>query len=193
MSRQPATDEACFCGSRRRFLTGLVVCLPAAGALALRAGAVEAPAVGRRLLLENTHTGEVLDARYFADSNYSPEQLGALDWLLRDYRTGEIIPIDTRLFDLLHELASDARREPHYEIISGYRSPATNAMLVATTDGVSSNSLHMQGRAIDVRLVGLSAVALRDLALARQAGGVGYYPASNFVHLDTGRVRSWSG
>ena len=157
------------------------------------ARAVDATVVERQLHLINTHTGEELDTRYFVDGTYSPEQLGALDWLLRDYRTGDIFPIESRLFDLLHELALAAGREPSYEIISGYRSPATNAMLAATTDGVSSNSLHTEGRAIDVRLVGLPAIALRDLALARQAGGVGYYPVSDFVHLDTGRVRSWSG
>ncbi len=150
-------------------------------------------ATERRLHLINTHTGEELDARYFTDGAYSPEQLGALDWLLRDYRTGGILAMDSRLFDLLHELALAAGRAPRYEIISGYRSAATNTMLAATTDGVSSHSLHMEGRAIDVRLVGMPAIALRDLALARQAGGVGYYPVSDFVHLDTGRVRSWSG
>ncbi len=147
----------------------------------------------RQLHLINTHTGEELDSRYFVDGTYSLQQLGALDWLLRDYRTGDIFQIESRLFDLLHELALAAGREPRYEIISGYRSPATNAMLAATTDGVSSNSLHMEGRAVDVRLVGLPSIALRDLAFARQAGGVGYYPVSDFVHLDTGRVRSWSG
>ncbi|MGH8135702.1 MAG: DUF882 domain-containing protein [Steroidobacteraceae bacterium] len=151
------------------------------------------PVVERALHLVNTHTGEELDARYFADGEYIPQQLGALDWLLRDYRTSDVLPIDARLFDLLYELALAATVEPRYEIISGYRSPATNAMLVATTDGVSSHSLHMEGRALDVRLVGLPAIALRDLALARQAGGVGYYPVSDFVHLDTGSVRSWSG
>lgn len=161
--------------------------------MARAARAVDATVVERQLHLINTHTGEELDTRYFVDGTYSPEQLGALDWLLRDYRTGDIFPIESRLFDLLHELALAAGREPRYEIISGYRSPATNAMLAETTDGVSSNSLHTVGRAIDVRLVGLPAIALRDLALARQAGGVGYYPVSDFVHLDTGRVRSWSG
>lgn len=193
MSRLPENNSVCACGSRRRFLTRLIVCLPAAAAMARAARAVDATVVERQLHLINTHTGEELDTRYFVDGTYSPEQLGALDWLLRDYRTGDIFPIESRLFDLLHELALAAGREPSYEIISGYRSPATNAMLAATTDGVSSNSLHTEGRAIDVRLVGLPAIALRDLALARQAGGVGYYPVSDFVHLDTGRVRSWSG
>jgi uncharacterized protein YcbK (DUF882 family) len=154
--------------------------------------AAEAPR-DRELLLVNTHTGESLDARYFTGGAYNQDQLGELDWLLRDYRNSAVLPIDTRLFDLLHDLALAAGREPRYEIISGYRSPATNAMLVATTNGVSSHSLHMEGRAVDVRLVGLPVIALRDLALARQAGGVGYYPVSEFVHLDSGPVRSWSG
>jgi uncharacterized protein YcbK (DUF882 family) len=161
--------------------------------MARAAQAVDPMVAERQLHLINTHTGEELDSRYFVDGTYSLQQLGALDWLLRDYRTGDIFQIESRLFDLLQELALAAGREPRYEIISGYRSPATNAMLAATTDGVSSNSLHMEGRAVDVRLVGLPSIALRDLAFARQAGGVGYYPVSDFVHLDTGRVRSWSG
>jgi uncharacterized protein YcbK (DUF882 family) len=193
MSSRPAIDPACGCGSRRRFLRGLIVCLPAAAAAARAAWAADETSAARELHLVNTHTGEVLDARYFADGAYDQQQLGELDWLLRDYRTSAVLPMDTRLFDLLHDLAQAAGREPRYEIISGYRSPATNAMLAAKSDGVSSHSLHMEGRAIDVRLVGLPALALRDLALARQAGGVGYYPVSDFVHLDTGRVRSWSG
>ena len=110
---------------------------------------------------------------------------------MRDHRTGEVLTLDARLFDLLRELAASAGLEPRYQVISGYRSPATNAMLVASSDGVSSRSLHMEGKAIDVRLEGLPLERLRDLALARRAGGVGYYPASDFVHLDVGRVRSW--
>jgi len=193
MPNRPEIDAGCSCGSRRRFHVGLVVCLPAAAAPTRAAPAAVESGEVRELYLINTHTGEALDARYFAGGAYNQEQLGKLDWLLRDYRTSTVLPIDKRLFDLLGELAQAAGREPRYEVISGYRSPATNAMLVATTDGVSSHSLHMEGRAIDVRLVGMPALALRDLALARQAGGVGYYPASDFVHLDTGRVRSWSG
>ena len=193
MSLLPANDPGCSCGSRRSFLTRIVLCLPALAVSGQSAGAVDVPVVERKLHLLNTHTGEELDARYFVDGHYDPQQLGALDWLLRDYRSSEVLAMDSRLFDLLYELAQAAGLEPRYEIVSGYRSPATNAMLVATTDGVSSHSLHMEGRAIDVRLAGLPVIALRDLALAKQAGGVGYYPVSDFVHLDTGRVRSWSG
>ena len=193
MSCRPANDPGCSCGSRRSFLTRLVLCFPAVAVSGRSASAVDLPVVERKLHLFNTHTGEELDARYFADGHYDPQQLGALDWLLRDYRTSEMLAMDSRLFDLLYELAQAAGLEPRYEIISGYRSPATNAMLVATSDGVSSHSLHMEGRAIDVRLVGLPVIALRDFAQAREAGGVGYYPVSDFVHLDTGRVRTWSG
>lgn len=182
----PLQAEPCDCGRRR-----LLAAAPAL--LALPARAFAQAAGDRRLLLVNTHTGERLDTLYYRDGAYDPAELGRLDWLLRDHRSSGVLPIDQRLFDLLHALAVAAGREPRYEIISGYRSPATNAMLAATTDGVSSRSLHMQGRALDVRLAGCPTADLRDLALAERAGGVGYYPSSDFVHLDQGAVRSWSG
>lgn len=155
--------------------------------------AIAAASGDRRLILVNTHTGESLDALFIRDGVRDPVVLGRLDWLFRDHRTGGVLPIAQGLFDLLHELAAAAAREPRFEIISGYRSAATNAMLASAGAGVSSNSLHMQGRAIDVRLTGYPTEKLRDLALSRRAGGVGYYAASDFVHLDLGAVRSWSG
>ncbi len=188
MSSAYRTETPCSCVRRRRILLGI---LSVTAVAAWPAGAAERD--GHRLVLTNTHTGEVLDTVYRTDSGYLPGELGRLDWLLRDFRTGGVLPLDARLFDLLEELARSAGVEPRYQIISGYRSPVSNAMLVATTDGVSSHSLHMEGKAIDVRLAGVALGRLRDLALARQAGGVGYYPASDFVHLDVGRVRSWSG
>ena len=178
--------ERCDCGRRR-----LLAALPAL--LALPARAFAGAGGERRLLLVNTHTGELLDTLYYRDGAYEAAELGRLDWLLRDHRSSDVAPIAQGLFDLLHELAVAAGREPRYEIISGYRSPGTNAMLAATTTGVSSKSLHMQGRAVDVRLAGCPTAELRDLALAKRAGGVGYYPSSDFVHLDLGAVRSWSG
>lgn len=183
MSSRRAADPA-----RRRALAALA----AAAAASVLPAPVRADAA-RRLVLIHTHTGEVLDAVFGGAAGYRPAELGRLDWLLRDFRTGDVQPLDARLFDLLCELAQAAGVEARYEVISAYRSPATNAMLVATTDGVSSKSLHMEGKAIDVRLVGVPLARLRDLALARAAGGVGYYPDSEFVHLDVGRVRSWSG
>jgi uncharacterized protein YcbK (DUF882 family) len=173
--------------NRRRLLRGLLALLVLPGR------AYTDATEDRRLVLVNTHTAEILDVTYFRIGRYDPAELGRLDWLLRDHRTGGVHPIAKELFDLLHELASAAEREPHFEIISGYRSPATNAMLAASSSGVSSRSLHMEGRAIDVRLAGYATARLRDLALARRAGGVGYYPSSDFVHLDLGAVRSWSG
>ncbi len=101
--------------------------------------------------------------------------------------------MDARLYDQLADLADAAGVEPHYEIISGYRSPATNAALHERSSGVSSKSLHMQGRAMDVRLRSVETARLNELALAQARGGVGYYPGSRFVHLDTGRVRRWQG
>jgi uncharacterized protein YcbK (DUF882 family) len=167
---------------RRLFLLGLLACCGVVGA----AGNDD-----RRLVLRNAHTGEVLDTVYRVGGDLRPAELGRLDWIFRDHRAGSVLPIDARLFDLLHELAASSGVEPSYEIISGYRSPATNAMLVAASDGVSSRSLHMEGRAIDIRLAGVTLARFRDLAITRRAGGVGYYPGSDFVHLDVGRVRSW--
>jgi len=177
---------------RRRLVRGILGGL-AACAIALPAPAPAAAAepATRRLVLSNTHTGEVLDTIYWANGSYLPAELGRLDWVFRDHRTSDVLAIDSRLFDLLHDLAATAGLEPRYHIVSGYRSPATNAMLAAKSDGVSSRSLHMEGKAIDIRLEGLPLATLRDLALARRAGGVGYYPDSDFVHLDVGRVRSW--
>jgi uncharacterized protein YcbK (DUF882 family) len=185
---EPGPD--CACGARRRLLLGLASAAAAAAAALPPRAAADAP---RRLVLANTHTGEILDTVFRDGAGYLPGELGRIDWLLRDHRSGELIPLDARLFDLLYELAAAAGVEPRYQVISGYRSAATNAMLVATTDGVSARSLHMQGKAIDVRLEGIALARLRDLALARGVGGVGYYPVSEFVHLDLGRVRSWSG
>lgn len=191
MSSHPVHDQRCACSGRRRVLRAILLAVAMPHALARRARA--AAGTERRLLVINTHTGEELDAVYWANGRYQFTELGKLDWLLRDHRTGGVLAIDQRLFDLLCDLAETAGVVPRYQIISGYRSPGTNAMLAAATDGVSSRSLHMEGRAIDLRLEGVPIARLRDLALARQAGGVGYYPQSDFVHLDLGRVRSWSG
>ncbi|MGQ0383064.1 MAG: DUF882 domain-containing protein [Gammaproteobacteria bacterium] len=183
-------DRGCACDFRRRALAGLLIGMPVL--LVAPAAPGEGPAA-RRIRFYNTHTREEIEATYHDGRDYVPAELGMLDWVLRDHRTSELMPMQKELFDLLHELAAAAGVEPRFEVISAYRSPATNAMLAATTDGVSSRSLHMEGRAIDVRLTGLATARLCELALARQAGGVGYYPESDFVHLDLGRVRSWNG
>jgi len=179
--------------ARRRFLHGLMIGLPAAAAFASGGRAFAAALERRSISLVNTHTGEQLAVDYFRSGEWCEDSLFALDHLLRDHRSGDVAHMDRRLFDLLHDVAVSAGREPRYEVISGYRSPQTNAMLSASSNGVAKRSLHTEGRAIDVRLAGYRTDWLRDLALAAQQGGVGYYRKSDFVHMDTGRVRSWAG
>jgi uncharacterized protein YcbK (DUF882 family) len=188
----PSTD-------RRRLLRWLAVG-PVALSLAFRQklalasdAALEVLHAPRHLSLLNLHTSEKLEVRYFENGNYVPGALAQLNHVLRDHRSGEAAAMDPKLFDQLHALAECARCAPHYQIISGYRSPASNAGLRKKSSGVAQHSLHMEGRAIDVRLAGTACHQLRDLALGMQAGGVGYYAKSNFVHLDTGRVRTWAG
>jgi uncharacterized protein YcbK (DUF882 family) len=174
---------------------------PAALAVALhgRIALAEARAVEhiaqapRELSLLNTHTAERILVRYFENGSYLPAAMSQLNHLLRDHRSGDVATIDPRLFDQLHALAAGAQCTAHFEIISGYRSPATNAKLRANSQGVAEHSLHMEGRALDVRLPHFSCSRLRDLAIGLRQGGVGYYAASDFVHLDTGRMRTWTG
>jgi uncharacterized protein YcbK (DUF882 family) len=161
------------------------------------AATLAAPAPKRRertLSFFHTHTGERLKIAYCCDGEYQPEALAELNHLLRDFRQNEEKPIDPQLFDLLHELSGTLETDQPYHIISGYRSPTTNAMLRergGAHTGVASSSLHMVGKAIDIRLPGVALDNLRGAARALKLGGVGYYPSSNFVHVDTGRVRYW--
>lgn len=148
-------------------------------------------AAPRSLAFRNLHTGEEVSVAYRVDGRLVPEALREIDWVLRDHRTGEARPMDPRLLDLLAELRDALDTDAPFEIISGYRSPATNALLARTTTGVSRASLHVSGRATDVRVPGLSLAALRDRALGLRRGGVGFYAVSDFVHVDVGRVRSW--
>jgi uncharacterized protein YcbK (DUF882 family) len=145
----------------------------------------------RRLQFYNTHTGERLVATYWAEGQFQAGELAAIDWLLRDHRSGDVLAIDRRLFDVLHALQQRTGARGTYEVISGYRSPATNNRLRRAGNGVARDSLHTHGRAIDIRLAGVGLADLRKAALGLRAGGVGYYPSSNFLHLDTGRVRTW--
>ena len=164
--------------------------LPGAGPGAAAGGARW---VSRWLELFNTHTSEAVSLAYRDAKGFVAPALGKLHWILRDHRANEAAPMDPLLFDQLADLAEAAGVEPRYEIISGYRSPRTNAKLAGAGRGVARRSLHMEGRAIDVRLKGVSCADLRDLALSAARGGVGYYRSSDFVHLDTGRVRAWAG
>ncbi|MGE5241350.1 MAG: DUF882 domain-containing protein [Bacteroidota bacterium] len=182
--------------NRRKFLKfslGMGAGLAATPALARVAPRVELPpATGERVLsFYNTHTGEHTRATYWADGEYVTSELTALDRLLRDFRNGEVAVIDRRLFDILYNLQQLTAASGTFQVISGYRSPATNAQLRAHSSGVARNSLHMRGQAIDIRLTGVELRDLHRAALALRAGGVGYYPSSDFVHVDTGRVRAW--
>jgi uncharacterized protein YcbK (DUF882 family) len=154
--------------------------------------ACASPAGARALAMVHTHTGERIDLVYAVDRQFVPESLAALNRFLRDHYSGEVGTIDPQLFDILHRTQALLGTDRPYEIISGYRCPATNQRLRETRGGgVASRSLHMDGRAIDVRLPGVPLAELRDAALELQAGGVGYYASSRFVHIDTGRVRRW--
>lgn len=145
----------------------------------------------RKLAFYNLHTGERLAATYWADGGYVPDELGAINHLLRDFRTGDVHVIDPKLLDLLYALDRRLGSSQPFHVISGYRSPRTNAMLHAKSSGVAVHSLHMVGKAIDIRVPGRPLTELRTAALALRRGGVGYYPKSDFVHVDTGRVRHW--
>jgi uncharacterized protein YcbK (DUF882 family) len=171
---------------RRQFLFGVT-----GFALAPLATADEAPPDRRSLTLVHTHTGETLSTVYFQNGNYLAPSLEHVNHFLRDFRTNEVHSIDPGLLDILFDLQAQAHHAGPFEVISGYRSPQTNAALRRQSSAVAEHSLHMEGRAIDIRLRGFATAKLRDLAIALHRGGVGYYAASDFVHVDTGRVRVW--
>jgi len=170
------------------FLCGFAPFLLAEG----HAGAPPNSPVERRLRLFNTHTGERIDIVYRRDDVYLDDALAKLDHFLRDHRTGQEFHYDPQLLDLLTDLTAAAGKpDAEIEVICGYRSPWSNEFLRAHTAGVAKHSLHMQARAIDVRLPGVSTLDLRNAALSLRRGGVGYYPRSGFIHVDTGRVTQW--
>jgi uncharacterized protein YcbK (DUF882 family) len=177
--------------SRRAFLKQLAAC---AGAAATPAGIAHAlPADSRSLSFLHTHTGESLIVNYCCGGVYQEAALAQVNHFLRDFRNGEVHPIDPKLLDILYALQLQSDREGRFEVISGYRSPATNEALHERSSGVATHSLHLEGRAIDIRMSGFATARLHDLALNLRGGGVGFYPDSDFVHVDTGRVRFWQG
>ncbi len=181
--------------NRRRFLkAGLSACallaIPLAAPLA-QANILQ-PAE-RKLAFLNLHTGERIQSVYWTENQYIPEALQAIRNVLRDHRTGDLHTMDTELFNLLHLLQSKMNSNQEFHVISAYRSPKTNAMLAGRSGGVAKQSLHTQGKAIDIRLPGHKLSDLRAAALALKTGGVGYYPKSDFIHIDTGRTRFWGG
>lgn len=153
-----------------------------------------AAASERVLSFFNTHTGERLSAAYCCRGEYQADALQRIDFIMRDFRANEIKPIDPKLLDLLHDLRGTLGADRPFHIISGYRSPTTNSMLRqrgGQNSGVASSSLHTVGQAIDIRVPGVDLDRLRAAARSLKLGGVGFYPSSNFVHVDTGRVRYW--
>nr|MBP7954298.1 DUF882 domain-containing protein [Nitrosomonas sp.] len=147
----------------------------------------------KKLSFLNLHTGERTRATYWANGRYIPEGMRAINHVLRDHRTGDRYTIDPDLFDVLYLLQHKLGTRQEFHVISAYRSPATNAKLAEQNGGVAKNSMHTHGKAIDIRLPGRKLSDLRTAALSLQMGGVGYYPSSNFVHLDTGNYRFWGG
>jgi uncharacterized protein YcbK (DUF882 family) len=150
------------------------------------------PTSEHHLRLYHTHTGERVDIVYRRGDTFLPESEAQLDHFLRDHRTGQVKHYDPNLFDTLADLTSAVGRPgAEIQIICGYRTPWSNEFLRAHTSGVAKNSLHMQALAIDLRIPGVDTLTLRNAALSLRRGGVGYYPRSAFIHVDTGRVRTW--
>jgi len=178
--------------SRRRFLGHGAQWLVAGTAMPLAAPALAALPGARSLSFDHTHTHEQIALVYAMGDTFVSPALSSLNHFLRDHYSGEVGLIDPPLFHLLHHVRQELGVQTPFQVISGYRSPQTNATLRSTRGGgVAKHSLHMDGKAIDVRLAGVPLADLRDAALSLGLGGVGFYPRQQFVHLDTGRVRNW--
>ena len=187
MGRQGSDEMAC---GRRRFLGWSLGA--GCGLLILGAKTVAAATRAvRQLEFYNLHTGESLRAVYWESGHYLADALAEIDYVLRDFRTGDVRSIDPALLDLIHRLRLVMECDRPVHVISGYRCPATNAMLARRSNGVAKNSYHVKGMAIDLRLPERDLKDLRTAALTLAGGGVGYYPKSDFVHMDTGPVRTW--
>lgn len=177
--------------SRRQFIKKTVQL-----GIALAAGSYPVMAGAKRLEKKtlsfyHTHTRESLGVTYFRHGMYDPSALGQVNHYLRDFRTGEVHTIDKRLLDALWNIQQDMGYKGTFEVISGFRSSATNNKLRKNSSGVAKRSLHMEGRAIDIRFSEAPTRYVQQCAIAMQCGGVGYYPKSDFVHIDTGRFRTW--
>ncbi len=175
----------------RTFFASALVALGLAGVAPTGQGNVKAEQ--RTLSFFHTHTGKRLEVVYRRDGEYVPSALEDINRFLSDFRTGDIVEIDPALLDLIYDVRTLLGSEGTYQIISAYRSPKTNEMLRgrSANTGVARKSQHLLGKAIDVRLEGVPTTELRDAAIRLQRGGVGYYAKSDFVHMDTGRVRRW--
>ena len=182
--------------SRRHFLRNSGIFGAGAGLLAVAPNAFAKAASGKEKILSfyNIHTGERLAAPFWENGEYLQDAIAEISHVLRDHRSGEAMPMDKKLFEYLYKLQQVVGSSKRFEVISGYRSPKSNKQLRSQdSKGVAKKSFHMKGRAIDVRLPGTELAMLQNAARKLQLGGVGYYPKSNFVHLDTGWARSWKG
>ena len=177
--------------TRRKFLrcalgTSVAIAMPQTSYALIK------PSTGiKDLRLHNLHTEEKISLSYFERGGYVAEALQDINYLLRDHRTGDVYAMDPVLIDLLYDLKNVLGTQKPLQVISGYRSPKTNAALHNKSNGVATKSLHMLGKAIDIRIEGIDAKNIQGAAISLARGGVGYYPSSNFVHIDTGRVRTW--
>jgi uncharacterized protein YcbK (DUF882 family) len=168
----------------------LAMICPVTGLRADTSAAATAPVY--RLRLYHLHTGERIDVVYRIGNRYLPNAVAELDHFLRDHRTGDVKDYDVKEFDLLHDLLAQLRHpNGEIDIVCGYRTPWSNNFLREHSHGVALHSQHMEARAIDIRIPGVPTVQVRDAALAMRRGGVGYYAASDFVHVDVGPVRRW--
>ena len=176
--------------NRRGFIAAVGLACAAMATLRARSAMADTGNV-RSVSFVHTHTGEKLTAAYWQDGEYQPQVLQRVNHVLRDFRTNEVHAIDPALLDVLFELRTKVDSQRAFHVISAYRSPKTNAMLRQSSNGVAEHSMHMLGKAIDVRLESFPTERLAEVARALRRGGVGYYRASDFVHVDTGRVRYW--
>ncbi|MFZ1547922.1 MAG: DUF882 domain-containing protein [Candidatus Nitrotoga sp.] len=180
--------------SRRQFLKlGMLVAAAGLSPFPAHAALRDIAARERALAFYNTHTGESIKTVYWAEGGYIPEALADINHVLRDHRNNEIKNMSPALLDLLYDINSTIEASQPFHIISGYRSPATNAMLAARSGGVAKHSMHLDGKATDIRVPGHDLIQVRRAALMLHGGGVGYYPGSDFIHVDVGRVRQWQG
>lgn len=186
------TDRDCSAAPGRRRFLRLAVAIATATAAGRTLAKAPTPAE-RILAFRNLHTGEYLRTAYWADGSYDAESLDRIRHLLRDFRSQQVGPLAPELLDLLWTLRRRMESREPFHVVSGYRSPKTNAMLRRLGHQVAVHSLHMVGEAIDIRLPGRSLRQLHKAAVKLRAGGVGYYPSSEFIHVDVGRVRYWRG
>ena len=190
LNRSHTISRRCFLKAQSAFVTSVAL-----GSHSQVLGADNAAGSGsadtRFLYLLALHTMESVQLPFWSSGDYMAPNLSRIDHVLRDHRTDEVHAIDPRLLDYVHALVVALDPQAPVHVISGYRSPATNAKLRKSSNGVARKSFHMFGRAIDLRIPGFTAAETRDAAISLQLGGVGYYPGPGFIHLDTGRVRHW--